>query len=139
MLFGDDALFDILKNRDNFQYSSFLFDNNLSLEQEKEKIPLIIQAYNQNLKRTEKKWRLDTMITRHLNPKLNNIDSPCIDCGLDKVLGVIGQIQYHTTDSFSIGVKATILNNEDKNSLNKESVLDNVTLDSFCIICTLML
>jgi hypothetical protein len=138
IILGDDTLFDILKNSNESQSSSFLDGCDTPFEDKKEELPLIIQAYNQNLKES-KKWKIDTIITRHQNPKLNSIDSPCIDCGLDKALGVIGQIQYHTTDSFVIGIKATILNNEDEDILDKESSLDNVRLNSFCIVCTLML
>ena len=139
IVFGDDTLFDILKNGNEVQNAPFLVGCDTPFENKKEELPLIIQAYNQNLKVSEK-WKVDTIITRHLNPKLNSIDSPCIDCGLDKVLGVIGEIQYHTTDSFAIGVKATILKNEDENSLDTESSsFESVRLNSFCIVCTLML
>ena len=138
LLFGDDALCNVLKKGNTIQGSSFVFNCDTSLESKEESLPLIIQAYQQNLKES-KKWKVNTSITRHINPKLNSIDSPCIDCGLDKVLGVIGQIQYHPTDSFAIGVKATILNGEEESSLDRESNLDNVKLNSFSIVCTLEL
>lgn len=138
LLFSNDTLLDILKESNSTQHSSFSFDCDTPLENEDENLPLIIQAYKQNLKES-KRWKVDTIITRHLNLNLNDIDSPCIDCGLDRVLGVVGQVEYHTTDSFSIGVKATILNNEEESSLDRESSLDSVRLNSFCIVCTLEL
>jgi len=98
-----------------------------------------IDSYKENISSVNK-WKLQTSITRHLNPMLNQIqNSACITCGMDKALGLIGQIQYHTSKDFAIGLKATILNPEYQEQLNKDSILENVKLNSLTIVCTLII
>jgi hypothetical protein len=138
LLLAGDSLLETLKQSGIGTDDSFIFKTDpSSITNKPYQLPLIIQAYQQNLSES-KKWNIDTSITRHINPKLNMLrDSACIDCGLDKALGLISQIQYRSTDSFSIGIQTTIFNTEDKNTPNNESIFDNVKLDSFRIVCIL--
>ncbi len=86
------------------------------------------------------KWQLQTKITHHLNPLLNQLDqSACITCGMDQALGIVGEFQYKSSDVFSIGIKATLINPNYQNQINTEAIFKKMELSNLSIVCTLSL
>ncbi len=139
LISADDTLLNALLKSTNQQGIFFTSTKEHSLNNQKIKLSQNIESYKENISSINK-WKLQTTITRHLNPMLNKIqNSACITCGMDKALGLIGQIQYHTSKDFAIGLKATILNPEYQEQLNKDSILENVKLNSLTIVCTLII
>ncbi len=137
LISAEDTLLNILSGNPK-QTTLFFSSTENKLDPQKIKLSQI-DDYQEHVSHT-KKWKLQTSITRHLNPMLNTIEnSACITCGMDKALGLIGQLQYHPSKAFSIGLKATILNPEYQEELSKESLLENVKLNSLTIVCTLVL
>jgi len=135
---AENTLFEVL-NKSEIANNTLILVQDVFSENKKTDMALELQNNTQTLLNSTK-WKLHTSITHHINPMFNNIkNNHCIDCGLDKALGVIGQIQYHSTETFAIGLKATILNDQYENSIEKESVFNNVRLNNLSVVCILTL
>jgi len=81
------------------------------------------------------KWIVDATIAHHINAIDNNkANDICLNCAANREFGINGKIQYFTNKSFAIGVKATILKNQNRYSYNTP-----LTLNSIGIVGTFIL